>query len=240
MRLEESFVNFGSATIRFEVEYRPRKHIGITVRPDLRVLVAVPEGTPIALVRDRVKKRAPWILRQLDYFERFRPLPTPRQYLSGETFYYLGRQYRMKLVQGGGQSVKLLGRYLQVDCTNTSDTAQVQRLVDAWYGLHARSTFERRMDTRLKKHPGLADSTPPITIRRMKSRWGSCTKAGRIMLNTELIQAPTECIDYVIVHELCHLKVPDHSLKFFRLLTRNMPDWRRRKDRLESLRVALR
>ncbi len=78
---------------------------------------------------------------------------------------------------------------------------------------------------------------PPLILRRLKTRWGSCSKAGRILLNTELVQAPVECIDYVIVHELCHLKVPDHSPAFHRLLNACMPDWQRRKERLEALRI---
>jgi hypothetical protein len=93
-------VNFGSAAIHFTVEYRRRKHIGITVRPDLSVLVAAPEGTPLDEVRVRVQRRGPWILRQLDRFQQFRPAPTPRQFLNGETHRYLGRQYRLKIVQG--------------------------------------------------------------------------------------------------------------------------------------------
>lgn len=230
-------VTFGSVAIPYRVEFRARKHIGITVKPDMRVIVAAPEGTSIEVVRQRVRRRAPWIIRQLDHFERFRPRPTPRQYLSGETFRYLGRQYRLKVAIGTEPSVKLLGRYLKVEVPNPKDSAEVCRHVEAWYRTHARPLFERRFDLCLAKLTRLKINRPPVVVRRMKSRWGSCSKAGRILLNSELVQAPVECIDYVIVHELCHLKIADHSPSFYRLLTNCMPDWQRRKERLEGLRL---
>jgi predicted metal-dependent hydrolase len=234
---EAHMVHFGSAAIRFTVEFRQRKHMGITVRPDLSVHVAAPEGTPIAEVRERVQRRAPWILRQLDRFNQFRPAPTPRQYLNGETHRYLGRQYRLKIAPADTPAVRLSGRYLSVDIPDPSDNRLVRQLVDDWYRQHARTTFQRRLDACLAALPAFLNVAPPISVRRMQRRWGSCTKTGRILLNLELVQAPVECIDYVIVHELCHLKVPDHSPRFFRLLAKHLPDWQRRKARLEALRL---
>jgi predicted metal-dependent hydrolase len=230
-------VQFGSMPIRFSVEFRRRKHIGITVRPDLSVHVAAPEGTPLSEVRARVQRRGPWILRQIDRFQQFRPAPTPRQYLNGETHRYLGRQYRLRIVAGDEPRVHLVGRYFEVVVNHPKDVAEVRRLVEAWYLAHARAIFEKRLQVCLAGLRGFADLNPPLLVRRLKTRWGSCSRAGRVLLNTELVQAPTECIDYVIVHELCHLKIPDHSPAFFRLLTRSMPDWKERKEKLELLRI---
>lgn len=228
-------VSFGSATIHFTVEFRRRKHIGITVRPDRSVHVAAPGGLELPEIRVRVRKRAPWILKQQAHFERYRPAPPPRQYLSGETHRYLGRQYRLRIVVADTAAVRLAGRYLTVDVPELADTRVVRNLVDEWYSQHARATFQRRLKVCLEALPELSKAAPPITVRRMQRRWGSCTKSGRILLNIELVQAPVECVDYVIVHELCHLKVPDHSPRFFRLLAKHMPDWQRRKARLEVL-----
>jgi predicted metal-dependent hydrolase len=230
-------VQFGSAVIAFTVVFRKRKHIGITVKPDMRVIVAAPEGLAVEVIRERVRKRAPWILKQLDQFGLYRPLPTPRQYLNGETHRYLGRQYRLKISEGEEATVKLRGRYLTAETPEPGNTSKNRLLVEAWYREHARTTFERRLQECLTRHPRFAPHHPPLLIRRLKTRWGSCSKAGRVLLNTELVQAPIECIDYVIVHELCHLEVPDHSLVFYRLLTQCMPDWKDRKTKLESLRI---
>lgn len=234
---QQQTVHFGSALIAFTVVFRNRKHIGITVRPDMHVVVAAPDGLPLEVIRERVRKRAPWILRQLDQFELYRPLPTPRQYLNGETHRYLGRQYRLKITEGSEGVVKLRGRYLAVETPETGNTAKTRKLVEDWYRVLARATFERRLQECLTKHPRFAPHHPPLLIRRLKTRWGSCSKAGRVLLNTELVQAPVECVDYVIVHELCHLEVPDHSAAFYRLLNQCMPDWKGRKAKLESLRI---
>lgn len=232
---QQECVYFGSAVVRFSLVFRQRKHIGITVKPDLEVVVAAPEGTPVDVVRERVQRRAPWILRQLDQFERFRPWPAPRQYLSGETHSYLGRQYRLKVVPGQTPSVKLLGRYLTVETAGTVDTGEVRRLVEEWYRVHARAMFKRRMELCREAFPEFAGLDPPLLVRRLKTRWGSCSKTGRILLNTELVKTPVECIDYVIAHEMCHLKVRDHSAEFYRLLSACVPDWQRRKERLERV-----
>ena len=75
---------------------------------------------------------------------------------------------------------------------------------------------------------------PPLVVRQMVRRWGSCTTTGKVILNTDLVRAPVHCIDYVIVHELCHVRVHGHDKAFYRLLSACMPDWESRKARLES------
>ena len=109
-------------------------------------------------------------------------------------------------------------------------------MLDAWYRAHAKALFPVRLAECLKIC-GRRDTAaePLLTIRRMTHRWGSCTPKGRLLLNLDLILAPVTCIDYVIMHELCHLKIRDHNRAFYRLLSRIMPDWESRKERLEHL-----
>ena len=230
-------VHFGQTAITFSVEFRQRKHLGITVYPDLRVGVAAPEGTDLEEIRRRVLKRAPWILKQLDWFDRFRPLPAPRQYLSGETHCYLGKRYRLKVFAGDRDEVKLKGQYLEVETTRINDRDTVRTLVQAWYREHARTLFLRRMEACLPRVTGLTQTMPPVLLRRLQGRWGSCSKAGRILLNVELIQAAVDCIDYVIIHELCHLRIRQHSRAFYQLLSKVMPDWEVRKSKLEKFQI---
>ncbi len=226
-------VCFGKTTIQFSVEFRPRKHMGITVYPDLRVGVAAPIGTDIQEVRCRVLKRAPWILKQLHWFESFRPLPTPRQYLNGETHWYLGKRYRLKINKDDPTSVKLCGGFLEVATEHPNDNEKVRALVQVWYREHARALFQRRMEVCQALVPVPKHATPKLLVRKLQGRWGSCSKEGRILLNVELVRAPMECIDYVVVHELCHLRVREHSPEFYRLLLKVMPDWKKRKAKLE-------
>ena len=222
--------------IPFHIERRRRKTLAITVHPDLRLEVVAPDASENDQVLLRVEKRAGWIVRQLRYFEQYRPIPAARQFVSGETHRYLGRQYRLKVAQGELESVKLIGQFLHVCVTCRDDRARVGALVELWYRRHAVRVFEQRIRACRELRPCLCvPQTPRVTVRKMLRRWGSCTKAGNVLLNLELIKTPVHCIDYVIVHELCHLQVHNHSPAFYELLSRMMPDWESRKRRLESL-----
>ncbi len=228
----------GRLRIPFRVESGEGKQLTIHVHPDLRLEVLAPAGRDIKRVLRRIDARSGWIAKQWRFFERYQPEPPPRQYVSGETHLYLGRQYRLKVRMGDHSTVKLKGRFLHVEHTQKDDQAAIKSLVDTWYREHASQLFDVRMGKCLETCKSLDLWTrPTIMVRRMTRRWGSCTKAGNITLNVDLVKTPLHCIDYVIVHELCHLKVHNHGPAFYRLLFRCMPDWETRKRRLDSLKL---
>lgn len=221
--------------IPFRIQYRDRKRLAISVYPDQRLEIVAPEGAETAMVLKRIERRQSWILKQVRYFEKFKPKRPIPAYESGESFVYLGRQYRLKVREGDQESVKLIGRFLELTVIDKGDSIRKLELVDAWYRKHAARIFADRISYWLKKSPSLKSvEVPAIQIRKMPTRWGSCTKTGNISLNPELIKAPIHCVDYVIVHELCHRIVHDHSPAFYRLLGRCLPDWEKRKSRLEA------
>ena len=232
---EHHAIQFGGQQIKFTLVWRDRAHLSIEVHPDRSVVVVAPQARPLHEIVARVRKRAPWIAKQLNYFERFEPLPPPRKYVAGETHLYLGRQYRLKVTKSASDKVKLLGRHIHVFSTQPGDSEHTKGLVYEWYRAHAQSMFERRLALCIGSARGLDVATPKLIVRRIKTRWGSCSKHGTILLNTELAKAPVDCIDYVITHELCHLKIHEHTPAFYRLLSRCMPDWERRKTKLEKV-----
>jgi hypothetical protein len=201
----------------------------------MRVTVVAPEEFSAAQVMPRVRRRAQWIVRQRTYFEQFQPKQPAQRYVSGETFRYLGRQYRLKVRAAAADSVKLMGRYLYVHSSQAAIGVHNKRLIDRWYRERGQVIFVRRLEACMETTRTLRVDPPEITFRKFAKRWGSCTRSGQIVLNTELLQAPVHCIDYVIIHELCHLKVRSHSPRFYALLSRMMPDWKRRKERLETV-----
>lgn len=231
MRVVDKRVTIGSDVFAYRVLESSRTRARLVVRPTGGVEVRVPEGTSDSWVADFVRRRARWIIRQRDYFDTFRPHDPECQYRNGETLRYLGRQYRLKLLAGTQKSAKLRGRHLVVTTPDRQREA-VRKLVDGWFRSHAEQAIRRRVNecTCLVVRHGV--ERPPIQMRPMKRRWGSCTAKGRILLNPILAIAPIDCIDYVITHELCHLKHPYHDRPFYRLLTTVMPDWQRRKERL--------
>jgi len=226
-------VSLGTKNIPFELINRNVKRLTINVYPDKRVEVIAPHGKPLDEILKRVRKRAPWIQKQLNHFDQYHPLPTRKKYVSGETHHYLGRQYRLKIVKSKSEAVKLIGRYLYVYTPDRENTWMIRSQLDKWYLSHARTIFLRRLERCLEMAPTLDVNPDQIIIRRMKNRWGSFTKKRNIVLNTELVKVPVHCIEYVIMHELCHMKVAKHSPEFYRLLSRHMPDWEARKERLD-------
>lgn len=229
-------LHYAGQRIPFRVEFRTRKDLAISVLPDLRVEVIAPEGSTLDAILPRVQKRAGWIRRQLRFFERYQPPKPKPSFVSGETHLYLGRQYRLKVSEGPAESVKLVGKFFRVVARQPSDTGRVNELLEGWYREHATTLFTERLQSAVESLPSLKlPHAPRLLVRRMEKRWGSCTRAGNILLNLDLIRSPTHCIDYVIIHELCHLKVHNHGPVFFRLLTRYMPDWKSRKERLDSI-----
>jgi predicted metal-dependent hydrolase len=235
-RADKHFVDFGSQRIDFHVEYGQHERFRVTVHPDLSVVVNVPQGKPLDQVLSKVRTKAAWISRQIRYFEQFLPRMPERRFVSGETINYLGRQYRLKIATSGDRPVKLSGRYLLVRAAHR-EPSLVKALVQDWYKARAREIFERRLHAcvELTRRHGI--EATELRMRRMKGRWGSCSTSRVILLNTELVKAPLHCIDYVIVHELCHFRHRKHGDQFYRFLGKLMPDWQDRKRRLE--RVAL-
>jgi predicted metal-dependent hydrolase len=228
-------VEFGSERIEFRLRKSKRKTLAITVRPDTSVLVTAPQGADLEAVKAKVRKRAVWIRQQRRFFEQYFPPMPPRRYVSGETHRYLGRQYRLKVVEAAKGSVKLKGRFIWVETPHRLDSGRVRRMVEAWYLEHARAAFARSLTACLPGLHGRVSGAPRLHLRRMPKRWGSWTRRGAIYLNPELVRAPMSCIDYVVTHELCHLVHGNHGNEFFALLRTTMPDWERRKARLEAI-----
>ncbi len=228
-------IRFGRQKIVYSLTFSNRKHLKISVFPDGRVEVDAPERRTVPEVEHSLKQRAGWIIRQQSHFERFQPLPSPRRYISGETHRYLGRQYRLRIRKGSSLEVKLIGKYLWVSTKEKSKPDLIESAVKSWYLDHAKTIFEKRLKecyARTKQH---GVPLPGLQIRRMRTRWGSCRKNDTITLNPDLIRVPTPCIDYVITHELCHLKFRRHNQDFYALLSRCMHDWISRRDRLNVL-----
>ena len=233
MTLLPAQFTYGSDTIPYEVVHvEGRRTLSIEVHPDGRVLVRVPLDCPHALVAERVERRAGWISRQLREFESYRPRTPARQFLSGESHLYLGRQYRLRVQESNANGVKLTRGQLIVGVSGEASPERIKALLHRWYLHRAHVVFNEVLDISLGRFKNV--NPPHLIVRTMRSRWGSLSAGGRMTLNTHLVRAPRPCIEYVVTHELCHLKHRDHGARFFRLLGQLMPDWERRKQRLET------
>lgn len=226
-------VEYGQKTIEFSLHYCDRKTMEIAVHPDSSLIVKAPIQTDLTLIEKRVVRRARWILKQQKYFNQFNPKTTPRYYINGETHLYLGKQYRLKIAQGSENSIKLTRGFFLVTCRSEPAPDVVKKIMQKWYAEKAKLLYAESMDRCWKKFDSFGFERPKISVKRMQKRWGSLSKSATVTLNTDLIRAPKECIDYVVTHELCHLKYRDHSSDFYKLLDSVMPEWEKVKHKLE-------
>lgn len=228
--------SYGSNRIEFYIERRSRKTLEISVYPDMSVKVIAPINALLEAILERVKKRAAWILKQIRFFEQFHPKRPERCYLSGESHLYLGREYRLKVMPSIQKQVKLSRGQLLVE-SHSPDRPDITRyILEKWYFDCAKAKLLERLECCLAIFPDKDFFKPRgVIVRQLSNRWGSMTKKGNLVLNRQLIKAPLECIDYVIIHELCHLHYRDHNRDFYDFLEKTMPDWQKHKMKLEKV-----
>lgn len=230
-------VLYGTTALEFTIARSVRKTLAIEVHPDTSIHVIAPVKSSIEAIREKVLKRGSWIVKQQYYFEQFLPRTPEREYVSGESHFYLGRKYLLKIRKAAKREVKLRGGELLVYVSDTTNKPSIKRQLGSWYYSHAQKRFNLCLKASLQKFQKYELQEPLLLIKRMNKRWGSCTPNGRIILNPEIIKAPSKCIEYVITHELCHLIHPNHSRNFYALQSEMMPGWERWKLKLEKVMI---
>lgn len=226
--------NYGRTVIEYELKYEARQNLAITVRPDKSVLVRVPLEASLQDIHSKLLKRGEWVLKQINFFDKYHPVQPPRQYVSGETHYYLGRPYRLRIRKGLDETINLAGKFFLAITRKPKDCDHLRLLMFDWYATQAQAVFDQRIQKLAPDILGPGFKGVEIEYSPMKTRWGSYISDRRLRINLELIKAPIACIDYVLVHELCHVNYPNHDKKFYAKLTQVLPDWKERKSQLEQ------
>lgn len=219
----------------FESRYSATSRVLIRVHPDCRVVVSAPKNASNEEVLAAVRKRARWIWQQRQTFSKQQEHVFPRRYVSGESHFYLGKRYVLKVIENEAvaQQVKLWRGKIEVTIRKKSPEKIKELLLD-WYRERAREVFSRRVDFLLSQALWVK-ARPPVRLLAMRTQWGSCSPQGRLTLNPHLVKAPKECIDYVLLHELCHIAEHNHSKRFYRLMNQVMPGWEAVKLRLDGM-----
>ena len=217
----------------YELYYTDRKTLGIKVYPDTSVKVFAPIDTDLPIIEQHLKAKRKWIEKQQRSFRSYLPATPARQYIGGESFLYLGKQYMLKIESSTAEEVKLYQGRLVVKTVNPEAT-HIKKLLQQWYIARATILFNKLFEEQFYLFKRFTLEKPILQIKKMEKRWGSCTPQQKIILNTELIKAPIACINYVILHELCHLVHHNHSQSFYQLLETFMPDWQKYKQLLET------
>ena len=221
--------------IRYTLRRKRVKNLNLRVRPDGSVWVSVPERCPASRADRFVADKASFILRAQEEFRR--TAPPPLAYVSGESLTLLGETVRLS-VSTGDRRARRIGDTLLLTLPDPGDSTARARLAETYLSSLCQETFSRILAEQYTAVArDCAVAMPQLRVREMRSRWGSCLPGrGVVTLSRQLIFQPLPCVEYVILHELCHLIVPDHSPAFYAAVERWMPDWRQRRARLRGRR----
>ena len=244
---EASEFEYNGRTIGYVIRSGHGRCVRIVVSSAEEVEVRVPLRVSSRAAHAFVLQQADWILRAMDKQAKT-PRVTPRRYVTGETVHYLGRPYRLEVVQSVWKRVTCEEGVLRVALYNAANASRVKALVEEWFRSQAQEalpplfaeTLERFGRQIRNAHCPLvlrSDERPDglrLTVRTMKTRWGSCSKEGHITLGTELVHVPRRLIEYVMVHELSHLAHLNHSKAFYFQVAMCLPDWKERRQALEK------
>lgn len=224
-------IQFGRHTIDFVLRYANRKTLGIKVNPDTTVEVVAPEGLSLDKIHHAVTRKAMWILKQKSYFLAMDTVNNDVIAKSGYSVHYLGRRYKVIVTIGGKNDVTYNGNLFLV---TVKKNLAAQKVLEHWFKEKAQLKITEIAKPIIKKFSEQFVAPTEIYFQEMPTRWGSCTGKNKLIFNPKLIHTPKRCIEYVVMHELCHIVHKNHSQKFFELLTRLMPDWEKRKEKLDN------
>lgn len=232
----ERHLQYGEYRILYSIVFSQNqtRSIKIKIHPDCRVTVHVPPRSTELEIDKALKKRTRWIFKYWNEFKEQANPVLPRRYCSGESHFYLGRNYLLKVFvdKTKKEQIKLYrGKFELIVSEKKPD--KVKAKLNKWYTEKAKYLFDKRLQLMLEKTLWVKDK-PQIRLQTMRTQWGSCSPNGQLTLNPHLIKAPRECIDYVILHELCHIAEHNHSEKFYRLMNKVMPRWEDVKKMLDS------
>lgn len=229
---------YGNKTIEFEVSYKNRKTLAIQIEPIDTITVLSPFGLPEDVIKEKVKSKGKWIIKKLLDFKDMRFIPYNREYVNGESFMYLGRNYSLQIIIDEDllrPKVKISDGKFQI-ITPIRDQDILKKSMEKWYRREAKKIIIKRIEfykPKFKIEPRL------IKIKEQKKRWGSCTSKGDLLFNWRAVMAPSPVIDYIIVHEMSHLAYRNHSNKFWKSIESILPDYKDRRKWLKDYGVRM-
>jgi predicted metal-dependent hydrolase len=239
-----SCIRYGNKRIDFNIKRsNRRKTIGIYIGPKGDVLLRSPQFLKEEKVEEIVRKRARWIIGKQELLKNHGRFASEKEFVSGEAFSYLGRQYRLKVVRSASekeQKCKLInGRFLvgiNGDLSSETSKKTVRMTLIKWYLERSEEKIPERVELYARQ---IGKWPERVEIKNHKRRWGSCSQNGIVRFNWKIIMAPVTILDYVIVHELCHLIHQHHSSQFWQKVEAIIPDYAKRRERLREYSLAM-
>ncbi|MDR1230345.1 MAG: M48 family metallopeptidase [Spirochaetaceae bacterium] len=229
-------IHLNGREIKYELARKSVKNINLRIRPDCSVYVSANNRVAESAIEDFLAKKAGLILSAIDkYAETVKYAAIDHQYVTGESFRYLGKDLRLSVVQGKN-GVTSDGVYLALSTAGVNDSKLKANLINKWYDARRKAVFAEIVNELYPVFRKYGVAFPKLVLRVMKSRWGSCQPGRNIItLNKRLIETPRNAIEYVVMHEFVHFLHANHSNRFYQMLSALMPDWKDRKKLLDHL-----
>jgi len=230
-------IQFGATTINYDIVYsEKRKNATLAVYPMKEVEIRVPKHLERDRIQSLVKKKADWVIKQLVWFDEITRLDSNKEHINGETYLCLGRQYRLQIKKTEGRAeAKIIGKTIQVNLPINIHKNHEKKIIKAAIWKFYRQQTEEKITELLKKYSKrLGIQIPTFMIKNQYKRWGSCTSKDQLIFNFRLAMAPVSQIEYVVAHEICHIKVKDHNNEYWKLFKSIMPEFEKRKDALKK------
>lgn len=231
--MKKMTVTIASGEVEFDIVRSSRRTVALYVKPGGTLLLRAPWYVPVYILMQFVRKKTEWIERQMERLKDVKPVGERPLIDDGTMIPFLGGQVTVK-VSEGRNGARLSDNALNITLSGERSPLRITAIAEAWYLKQAKALFTLRTTELAALHAGLLPTPGPVKVRRMKRRWGSCHSSGAIWLNSELVKKDPELIDYVIIHELCHLVHHNHSKEYYALLGSIIPNFRVLRKRLQA------
>jgi predicted metal-dependent hydrolase len=212
--------------INYKVIFSRRRSISIIVSPEKGVVVRAPERTSIKSIEKYLEEKAGWIRKHLENHSELIRINHEKKYTDGEVHLFMGKENYLRISESAKPFVRQYDSIIEIGVSKINDTVRIKGLLEKWYRQKAGDTFKIKLEEISDKYRHHRFSPAGFTVRTLKSRWGSCTARGNITLNAYLIKLDPVYTDYVIIHELCHLKYHNHGRDYYRLLEELVPEYK--------------
>jgi predicted metal-dependent hydrolase len=212
---------------QYKVVYSGRRTMSIVVSPDKGIIVKVPLRTPSGIIEKFVVEKSAWIIKTLKGFKSFKRIDNTNGYSDKDSVLLFGKEYKLSLIPASGYFVRLGDNStIEAGYAGEKNPAIIKAMLENWFKFIARKKLTIQFRNVLEKYKDHGFTPSGFTVRTMKKRWGSCSYKGKIGISYDLIRLDEVFADYVIIHELCHLKHHNHGAGFYKLLSEIIPDWK--------------
>lgn len=233
--MEECSFNYQGIQVHYTLFIKDVKNINLRVNNKGNIIVSANSKVSRAVIDKFVQSKAEWIFRKLASFERVKELEIDSDINNGKSVYFLGNEYIINIIKSSFNRVEISDNKINIYTNKPEDNKINKKIYINWLTERSKTKFENILDKVMIQVKDYNIQRPEIYVRNMTTRWGSCIPSKKkIGLNLQLIKADERCIEQVILHELIHFIHPNHSKNFYFILTQIMPDWKDRKNDLDT------